>query len=126
MMRGDTRFLYDIIDTTFGKCIKFNVVKAVCTVCDAFDLTEAGKYCSLSFAITIDGAQLVKGLTVMIAGLKVMDIAARLPISGKHLVNGCFDNVQSWNLCIPLMIALAQEIMEVNEVFEDMFSFSNS
>jgi hypothetical protein len=98
------------------------VVRAIA---DAYKITEIGKVCSLAFAEMVDGTQLTKNIMVMIGGVKVVDLAAHCPITGKLLMldDGTLDNAQSQNKCIPLFFLLAKETKDVMEMMQPMFDF---
>jgi hypothetical protein len=71
--------------SVWGKGIHFYEARAVCTVCDAFSLTDKAKEQSISISESIDVAQIMKNMHLIIAGFKIGDIDAIDPITKKAL-----------------------------------------
>ena len=69
--------------TMNGECIGFtNIVDVTIKLCTAFGLDDTAKRRSINMELTLDGAQLTSKLSFVMAGLKLVDLAVRNPMTG--------------------------------------------
>ena len=107
-----------------GKAIEFDYAQTMHCITRAFHLDEIGKVRSLSVASSIDGASLSKNLSMIAGGIKIIDQAARCPLTRRPLLdNPATMSAQSRNLCIPLKIMMGRETKETFTEFRTLFSF---
>ena len=110
--------------TPKGEAIEFDYAQAMLCIARAFHLDEIGKTRSLSVASSIDGASLSKNLSIIAGGIKIIDKAARCPLTRRPLLdNPATMSAQSRNLCIPLKIMMGRETKETFTEFKTLFSF---
>jgi hypothetical protein len=108
--------------SVWGRGIHFCESRAVCTVFDAFSLTEKAKECCISISESIDAAQSMKNIHLITAGFKMGDVDAIDQISKRPLcINGVYTNVQSCNNVSPTQIVVAEETKESHEIFISFF-----
>jgi hypothetical protein len=118
---------YTVSETDQGEVIVFDYAKAMLCVTKAFGLDEIGKLRSLSFATSLDGASLSKNLSIVAAGVKVIDRSACCPFSGRLILqNPLTMRAQSRNLCLPFIIRMGRETMEAFRDFGPFFAFMDA
>ena len=125
-----------------GEGFIFNFRKLFIFICDSFKLSQVTTYRPIDFSATIDGSQLSKNKSHVLAGMKLNDIASRDPVSGAP----CFINVppnqhedleklmeenlmeyksvQSRNYCFPFQCQLTKETKKSYDAFESFFKFA--
>jgi hypothetical protein len=88
-------------------------------------LDEIGRLRSLSIATSIDGgASLSKNVSIVAGGVKIIDIAARCPITERLLLeNPATMSAQSRSLCIPLKIMMGRETNDTFQEYATLFKF---
>ena len=60
-----------------------NIVDVTIKLCTAFGLIKTAKRRVIDMALTLDGAQLTRKLSFVMAGLKLIDLAVHNPITGE-------------------------------------------
>ena len=74
--------------TKNGECVEFcDIVDVTIKICEAFGLAEVAKRRAIDMALTLDGAQLTRKLLFVMAGLKLVDLAVRNPLTGDFELN---------------------------------------
>lgn len=116
---------FELTQTTKGgESVQFDFAKTTMCILRAFHLDEIGKRRSLSIASSIDGASLSKNLSIIAGGIKIIDNAARCPLTSKPLLdNPTTMKAQSRNLCIPLKIMMGRETKDTFVEFGPLFQF---
>jgi hypothetical protein len=105
-----------------GEFIEFKADELLCTVIEAFGLTEVAKHRPVRINLSIDGAQISKRIVHCTMGIKVADTAARCPFSGRSLFLSAENQiVQSRNLCIPVKMVMKPETKAIYSEFRDIF-----
>jgi hypothetical protein len=105
--------------------------KVIQLIHDAYGLTDVGKERPLEVAITTDGSMLCHLVNLVMVGYKMVDPAARHPLTGKRLLDPTDPKsiFQSRDLCFPLLLMLGQETKEmysenIKPVYDLFFSAS--
>jgi len=116
--------------TKYGEMFTFEFEKAIPMIVQAHKLDHVAKHWSIEVCRSIDGADITKSLSMVAAGIKIIDKSACCPISKKPFIldNGQGDSLsisgfQSQNNCFPLMLAICKETKETFPFFEDLFMF---
>ena len=110
-----------------GECVEFSDVKDVTIkICDAFGLSEVAKRRPIDMALTLDGAQLTNKLSFVMAGLKLVDLAVRNPLTGEFELDpdaeGSKYLPQSRKWCFPLKLCMGKETKQMyQEEFASIF-----
>jgi hypothetical protein len=111
-------------ETANGEAIQFDYAKTMVCIMQAFRLDGVGKTRQLSIASSIDGASLTKNMSIVAGGIKVIDRAARCPLSGQlFLENPATMIAQSRRVCLPMMITAGRETKETVMEYDSMFTF---
>ena len=116
--------------TTNGECIEYkDIVKFTKLLFKAFNLDEAAKNRSIDIALTLDGSSLTNNLLFVMAGIKMIDIAARDPRTGKYKLKPVNDKnfvQQSRTDCFPFKFCMGKETATMyQEEFREMFDIFN-
>jgi hypothetical protein len=73
--------------TPKGEAIEFDYAQAMLCIARAFHLDEIGRTRSLSVASSIDGVSLSQNLSLIAGGIKIIDKAARCPLTRQPLLD---------------------------------------
>ena len=114
---------FDLLPHPTGESIKFDYQKVLSLLIKAYGMHEQGLTRSLRFAQSIDGSNLTKHITHVMAGIKINDKSAVCPLTGVPLFSGDLIKVQSRTTCFPLQINLGKETDKMYDLFEPMFNF---
>jgi hypothetical protein len=117
---------FDLIDTEHGEGIAFDRKKTVMASLKAFGLSEIAKVRRVLIGESIDGSNITKHIHHTMGGFKILDPAAKCPITKNLLLSDGPGHVQSRNNCIPLMIIMGKESKQMFETFRPMFQFFDS
>jgi hypothetical protein len=106
-----------------GEFVEFDVERLLVEVFRSAQLTKVAKTRHIRIAVSIDGAQLTKGLTHVTMGFKINDIAAVCPFTKRAVfMNHDEQILQSRNLAIPVKIVLERETKNIYESFAKIFT----
>ena len=124
------------IDTPFGPGFKIDLEQAVRLILRAYDLEQHATTGPVSLATTMDGGTLFGTSTHVTAGIKIIDLRAKEPITGAplflntgsslrtNLPIGSGTKIQSRDVCFPLLSIFAKDKKELyKEEFSDFYSF---
>ena len=111
-------FVEGVLSTGEEFC-EFNVPAVVNMMIKGYGLEEASKHRSIAINQALDGARLTTRLHHTTYGLKMVDLAARDPVT-KQLIYGSTNEttLQSRKNCFPIKMVLAHETNEVYKEFE--------
>ena len=110
-----------------GKCVEFtDRVDITIKICEAFGLAETAKRRTIDMALTLDGAQLTNKLSFVMAGLKLVDLAVRNPLTGEFELDPnaefCKYLPQSRKWNFPFKFCMGKETKKMyQEEFKDIF-----
>jgi hypothetical protein len=101
--------------TLHDNSIKFDVKHAIKVLLEKHGLWERMLNNQLvTVSATVDGGDLVWGLTQVSAGVKIVDHKAKDPVTGRLLFSaGGHEKVQSRDNCYPLYIFIAKDNKEL-------------
>ena len=115
---------FQLKHTNKGEAVQFDYAKTMLCIINAFHLEDIGKARSLSVASSIDGASLSKNLSFIAGGIKVIDVAARCPLTSRPLLdNPATMSAQSRTLNIPLMMMMGRKTNETFIELGPLFNF---
>ena len=113
--------------STNGECIEFvDIVHITIKLCTAFGLADTARQRAIDMALTLDGAQLTNNLSFVMAGLKLVDLAVRNPMTGEYELDptqrDCRYLPQSRKWCFPMKFCMGKETANMyQEEFKDLF-----
>ena len=113
--------------TENGECIEFtDVIDITEKISKSFGLSEVAKHRAIDMSLTLDGSQLTNKLSFVMAGLKLVDLAVRNPITGEYELDpNCAGSTylpQSRKWCFPLKFCMGKETTAMyQEEFQDLF-----
>ena len=112
-------------NSNIGEGFKFNFKKSVKLLYEAHKMLETATVRPVEISSSIDGATLTKSLGVVAAGMKLIDISCKDPLSNEHVNMPLQDKclVQSRENCFPLQTSLAKDASETHNNFESFFNF---
>jgi hypothetical protein len=122
---------FEMIETESGEGYKFETKRTMQTLLSAHDLIEVAKRRNVEISESIDGTQLTKSVSTVIAGVKIIDVEAKCPVTGK-LINLNPDAAgadstsmltQSRDRCFPMQMIIGRESKATFPIFGDLFSF---
>ena len=115
---------YTVKLTSTGEAVQFDNAKVLLCILKAFHLDKIGRQRSLSVALSIDGASLSKNLSIVAAGIKVIDRAALCPLTEKPMLdNPLTMKAQSRRLNIPTYLTMGRETKDKFKEFGPFSSF---
>ena len=120
---GAVKAPFELLGHATGESIKFDYGKVLSLIIKAYKMHDTGLERSLRFAESIDGANLTKHITHVMAGLKINDKSAVCPLTNVPLFSGDLIKLQSRTTCFPLQIHLGKETEKMYELFAPMFNF---
>jgi hypothetical protein len=113
--------------TENGECIEFtDVIDITEKISKSFGLSEIAKHRAIDMSLTLDGSQLTNKLSFVMAGLKLVDLAVRNPITGEYKLDpNCEGSTylpQSRKWCFPLKFCMGKETTAMyQDEFQDLF-----
>ena len=113
--------------TKHGECIEFsNIVDVTIKLFTAFGLVTVARRRLIDIALTLDGSQLTNKLAFVMAGIKLVDLAVKNPLTGMYELDPAKAKewflVQSRKWCFPLKICMGKETQQMyQEEFSHIF-----
>ena len=90
-------------ETSTGEGIEFNNVSMFNLLLHTYALLDKAKQTKISYSIATDGAKVTNNVQHCVAGIKVNDLSAKCPITGKRI------SPQTRNICWPLKFVMGSE-----------------
>ncbi len=133
-MHGKNLVGYERKVTKYGEVYYMNFDNVIRLLLKATGLYSKAQHSNVSIAFTADGAALMKSRTHVSCGVKVTDVDGVHPLTRMPLTNvsdemegngTCFNMVQSWELCVILVMADAKDSKALyNDVFKEFYQYS--